>query len=417
MADEDTLVDKARGGHSLFAPSDSGRWMTCPGALLATRDIPNRAGIDAARGTLAHSVGQQWLEHGKPSHMLHTQHTIEGHCVEVDGEMFDAVGEYVAWCGSLPGKHLVEQRVDFSEYMPIPDQGGTADHQALLPGEMVITDLKYGVGVRVDAEENTQALLYALGAFLAWDFVYGFETITIRIAQPRLDHYPQWTVDRARLLEFAEYARERAALCMDPEAPRVPSEKACRFCLIRGTCGARAALLERLADDAFSDRVTPAEQGAVLASLERGFYVPARPRPLDLSTAHLAAIWRHKPHLSVWLDEVGKELRRRAISEEVVPGQKLVRGLTARKWKAPDEVGATLRAFRLPEGAVWPRALVSPAQAEAAFVERGMRKVDAEALVDSLVDRIAGPPLLVPEDDKRPAIVPDVELLYGDDDE
>ncbi len=313
MDDEDFLVERERGGHALFAPSDSARWLTCAGALNATRGLPRSASEYAVRGTVAHTVASEWLMHGKPSHMLHTVQEVEGFRITVDAEMFDAVGEYVARCNSTPGKHLVEQRVDFSEYMPVPGQKGTADHQALSIGLLIIDDLKYGVGVRVDAEENTQGMLYALGAFLAWDWLYGFEEIVIRISQPRLEHYTEWVIGRERLLAFAEYARERAALCMDPDAPRTPSEKACRFCGVRKTCPARATLLDALADEWFEDRITPAAQGAALAALEAGTYPSLRPAPQGLTTAHLAAIERHRGHLGVWLDECGKELRRRAI--------------------------------------------------------------------------------------------------------
>ena len=57
---------------------------------------------------------------------------------------------------------LIEQRLDFSCY--VPDGFGTGDCLIVADKLLHIIDFKYGQGVLVDAEENPQMMLYALGA-------------------------------------------------------------------------------------------------------------------------------------------------------------------------------------------------------------------------------------------------------------
>ncbi|RCK10967.1 DUF2800 domain-containing protein [Bacillus licheniformis] len=52
---------------------------------------------------------------------------------------------------------------------------------------MEIIDLKYGKGVPVSAQENTQMRLYALGAINQFGMLYDIETVRMTIIQPRLD--------------------------------------------------------------------------------------------------------------------------------------------------------------------------------------------------------------------------------------
>lgn len=65
---------------------------------------------------------------------------------------------------------LIEQRLDFSCY--VPDGFGTGDCLIVADKLLHIIDFKYGQGVLVDAEENPQMMLYALGALRQFDHLY-----------------------------------------------------------------------------------------------------------------------------------------------------------------------------------------------------------------------------------------------------
>ncbi len=58
---------------------------------------------------------------------------------------------------------LIEQRLDFSKY--VESGFGTGDCVIIADGALYVIDYKHGQGVLVDANDNPQMKLYALGAF------------------------------------------------------------------------------------------------------------------------------------------------------------------------------------------------------------------------------------------------------------
>ncbi|MET0407064.1 MAG: DUF2800 domain-containing protein, partial [Hyphomicrobium sp.] len=115
-----------RGDHSSFAPSSAEMWMTCSGSLIANLLEPDDGGIDAATGTVAHSMGELWLRnHDRPDHMVGEIEWVMRRSggffeIEITDQMLDYVEMYYDWCMELKGVHYVEQKVDFSDLTPIP---------------------------------------------------------------------------------------------------------------------------------------------------------------------------------------------------------------------------------------------------------------------------------------------------------
>ena len=60
----------------------------------------------------------------------------------------------------------------------VPDGFGTNDAIVIAEGEMHVHDLKFGRGVRVEAQNNPQLMLYAYGAFTGFDSFYDIKRIT-----------------------------------------------------------------------------------------------------------------------------------------------------------------------------------------------------------------------------------------------
>ncbi len=235
----DMLAKKAASGHSVFGPSSASRWMVCPGSLipgLIAGDSPNKY---SAEGTVAHHVAEVWLTTGEePWHLVGTTITVDGYEIDITEEMLSHVRRYVEAALEGDGDCYTEVKVNLSKYTPIPNQGGTADRVWARWQHLTVMDLKYGM-VRVFARGNKQGLSYALGVFEEWDWLYDFQTITIRIFQPRLDHDDEWTCTRAELLAFAEEFRAAAARAWVPDAPRLPDPKACEYCPVRTPCPAK----------------------------------------------------------------------------------------------------------------------------------------------------------------------------------
>lgn len=399
-------------------------WINCSGSLIPNLLAPDSAGREAAEGTVAHFVGETWLKSGvRPTHLLGTVEWVEegdwGFLIEIDEVMFDYVQTYVDWCAFLPGDHYVEQRVYFSQITPIPNQGGTADHVVCRLHEMIITDLKYGKGVWVFAEKNTQALLYALGFFYEWDWLYDFQTIRIRIAQPRLDNFDEWVVTREELLAFAEYARERAHAAWVIDAPRTPSEKACQWCNVKSTCTAIAKLQIDLMAAAFDDlgaAVTHEQMEEFVDELAMTA-VPETVPLVTLNTADLAVLYSFRKLADSWWKAVSNELYRRAINGEHVPGMKLVESRSRRVFRNSQMAARKLKALGLAEDRIWDTSIRSPAQIEIELRKKGHRTKDLPDLLSDLVFKPVGKATLAPISDKRVALVDISGLAFADLDE
>jgi hypothetical protein len=134
-----TLEDVAKlaaSGHSVFSPSSSKMWLTCSGSLIPNVLSHDSAGEEAAEGTTAHAVAEEWLTSGeRPEHLIGTVRRVDGWDIEITEEMMAYVSDYVDYVEALLADAVefqTETRVDFSNLTPIPDQGGTADNIAIV---------------------------------------------------------------------------------------------------------------------------------------------------------------------------------------------------------------------------------------------------------------------------------------------
>lgn len=74
---------------------------------------------------------------------------------------------------------LVEQRLDFSKY--VPEGYGTGDCVIIADGTLSVIDYKRGKGILVEAEKNPQMLCYALGALELFDGIYDIDTVSMTV--------------------------------------------------------------------------------------------------------------------------------------------------------------------------------------------------------------------------------------------
>lgn len=478
--DLDEIV-RANGGHSIFAPSGSAMWLGCSGSLIPNLQAPDNAGKDAAYGTVGHEVAETWLnsiaayaafddrpdgpfteedvDACEPLELVGTMKTVvepsETFEIEIDEDMLAYVRQYIMWCIVLPGKHYVEVRGDFSRLTPIPKQGGTADHAACSPGLLVISDLKMGKGEQVfaavDVDDpralvdeyeagmngNSQALIYAICFFYAYDALYNFERIVVRIAQPRLDHWHVWETTREELLKFAEFVKVRAAAAWVPGAPRSAGKKTCRWCKIKGSCGALLALVHRETDDVFSAVVDEPDCSICLGlgcemcretddAIEGQFTVigskdivaarrdladdkfMADPRdPAHLTTPELEKLLPLRKLVESWFSQVEVELTKRAKNGDPLERHKLVTGRSGRrKWLDDKDAAEELVDFiGVPEEAIHESKMRSPAQIEEKMKTLlGVKPKSAQALISHLTTQSEGRPTLVLLTDKREAL-------------
>jgi len=250
--------------HALLSASGSKRWLSCtPSARLeATLPEPKRSsgGVDfSAEGTLAHSLGEIRLrlyfnqighdEYDREYEIIKT-HSIYQNYTPNEREDFEAnVDNYVLYVRSQIGEGdtpLFEQRVDFSDW--VPDGFGTADVVILSKHSIRVIDLKFGRGVPVYAQDNTQLRLYALGAYAKFKEEWlEIKEVSYTIHQPRLDSISTDGTSIAKLVDWANYfVKPKAKKAWSGAGEFLPGEW-CQFCKAKAQCRARSDFNTELA--------------------------------------------------------------------------------------------------------------------------------------------------------------------------
>lgn len=414
---EDTLWED---GISVFRPSYSATWLNCLGALRPGLGAPDYGGEDAARGTVFHELMAEWQLKGRPDYRFGKLVRIENERgdifdIEIDDDMF-VFGEHcLHYVSSIAGDRFVETRVDISSITPISKQGGTADLIICSPGVLDITDWKYGVGVQVFADKNTQLLLYAWGAFQEYDLGYRFKTIRMRIAQPRLGHWDLYEITREELIEWAAWAKERAYAAWKRGADRTPSPKACQWCRVRTDCKALEATRQALVDLSFDDTtITDSQMRALTVS-------PRRDPPLEpaaqLSTEQLARIYRYRKLMEAWFKDIGEELVIRGVHGEKIEGWKIVEGRSRRRYKDENNTVEKLSLLGLSDDDIWVKRLVSPNQLKKVLRAIGIGGKLQDAFIRLLVMRLPGKLTLAPEGDARSEVPSIIDVFEAEEDD
>src|SRR5690606_16378758 len=138
--------------------------------------------------------------------------------------------------------------------------------------------------------------------------------------------------------------RTAARAALEPDAPRIPGEKQCRFCRVRTTCPALAKTLDDLATGSFEDVGDPVPPTATAELVQKLHRLPQEPRdPATLPTAALARVLGYRKLMESWFKAVEEELQRRAHAGEAIPGWKLVQGREGnRTWADPKQAADEL---------------------------------------------------------------------------
>ena len=390
-------------GHAKLSPSGAHRWMACPGSAVLEAAFPDKGSAYAQEGTVAHElaaghlsigwnlaeyVGEDW--HGEEPDGTKWKVRITQDMVDHVLDYAKLIREYAAG-----GMLLVEQRLGIGHVTGEPDAKGTSDAVIVRGSELIVADLKFGMGVKVDAEDNPQLQLYALGALEEFDMLGDFDRVTMVIHQPRLNHVSEWSISVDQLRAFGEKVRDAAASV--DEALSVagigvdsylnPGEKQCRFCKAKATCPAlRAELIEVVGDR---------------ATIED--FAEFTPDKVDSQTGDnfLSVAMSKVGLVEDWCKAVRAEVERRLLAGQSVDGWKLVEGRRGnRAWVDETAVENLLKSFRLKREEMYDYKLISPTKAEKLLKDTPKRWTKAEALIS----RADGLPSVAPATDKRPAL-------------
>lgn len=385
--------------HALLSPSSASRWINCPPSAKLNAEAGDRDTVFTREGTLAHAVaelkarkyfiGMGPQKYGAALKKLKGdelwQDEMNGHT----DAYLDALKDIAATFADTPYVAL-EQRVDFSEY--VPDGFGTADC-IMIGGEVLhIVDFKYGKGVDVSAEDNPQLKLYAVGAILQYMAFYDIFTVRMTIVQPRIKREPDtWEIEARNLLYWAEHAVKPAAeLAMKGEGEFAEGDW-CRWCAVRANCRARAGANTALED--FGCKMPP-----LLTDEEVG-------RALTLGR-----------RLKTWLSDLEEYALTACLNGSDIPGWKAVEGRAVRAWTDQDAAFKAAKLAGVPEEMLYKREPVSLAQLEKIMGKKAFAETFTQPKAMFVVTP-PGKPTLVTEDDKRDAITnkPEPEDDFGEE--
>ena len=393
--------------HARLSPSGAHRWLHCPGSVALEADTPDTGSHFANEGTAAHELAAMALIDKKPaSEYIGSEITVDDEVFVVDNDMADFVQIYINYVTSLGGELMVEQSLPIEPITGEPDAKGTADAVVILGDELIIIDLKYGRGVKVDADNNEQLGIYGLAALNEYEFLGDFKRLRMVIVQPRLGHISEWDMPVAHTQGSKDVSAEAFRINIEPLAARAlaimegadpngsfnPGEKQCRFCKAKATCAALANnVLETVADD-FVDVNKP-----VAPQIEK-----AADRELDNEA--IGNLLGSVDLIESWCKAIRAKAESELLSGNEIPGYKLVQGRRgARRWNSADSVEETLKAMRLKVEEMYDLKLISPTTAEKLH-KAGRIGPRQWPKLQGLITQPEGKPSVAPLSDKRKAI-------------
>lgn len=360
--------------HAMLSASGAHRWLNCPPSAALEDEAEDTAGAAAEEGTAAHALAEHKLRRALKLRSTRPTSPYEDDAM---GDYTDAYVTYVlekyedAKKLSPDAEILIEQRLDFSHL--VPGGFGTGDCVIVADGHLTVIDFKYGAGVLVDAWNNPQMQLYALGALAEFDLLYDIDTVEMVIYQPRRDNISEWSQPVSELTAWGENTVKPTAELAAVGKGEMKAGDWCGFCKIKSTCRARAKANLEIAQWEFAE-------------------------PVELDDTEIAEALELIPQAKKWMSDLEKYANSKAVDEgKQWPGFKLVAGRSIRKYTDPDAVAEAAEAAGYND--IFDRKLIG-----ITAMEKLMGKQTFNDVLGALVHKPEGKPTLVPESDRRPAV-------------
>lgn len=380
-------IASAELAHAKLSASGSKKWLTCTPSARLEEQFPDEKSDFAAEGTYGHGLFEAALcaYLGRSTDHLQAE-LAEGRAKYWTQELADSVGAAV----DVAIEHieearkecadpviLLEQRLDYSPWCP--EGFGTGDMVIITNSYTTVLDLKMGKGVEVSAIDNSQFRLYMLGAYNTYGHLYDVQEVRGVVLQPRLNNWSSEALTVEELLTWAEDTVVPAAkLAWAGEGVFVPGEHCSSgFCRARFSCAARGKAAIALAKSDF-----------------------ALAEPELLSEDQILAVLDKGTEVAKWINDVqGFALKAATTKGRAFEGYKLVEGRSNRAYASQDAVAQRLVEQGIPEEIIYERSLLG-----VTAMEKALGKKRFTELLEGLITKPTGKPVLVPVSDKREAI-------------
>ncbi len=378
MSDMNNPVEHSHRAHARLNASSSHRWLMCPPSVKLSEQFADTTSTAAEEGTFLHELCELKLHRylgDMPPEVIEAQYAEHRDNDFYGGDAEEVTDEYVSYCTEVieavrlscaDPMILVEHRIDYSEY--VPEGYGTGDLIIVADGIIDVIDFKSG-RIKVDANRNSQLMLYGLGALLEFDPLYDIHTVRMTIVQPRIHNISTFEMAADALVLWAgNEARPKALLAYKGEGEFCAGAW-CRFCKARYTCRKRSEFYMKLAEKDFR-------------------------QPGLLSDEEMLDILPIAESLASWVEDILAYATQQALDGKTWPGYKLVAAKTNRRYTSEADIikAATAAGFT----DIYKTALLGVGDLE----KRMGRKKFAEVL-GKYITKPLGAPQLVRETDPR----------------
>lgn len=371
--------------HAICSASGSGKWLVCTPSARLEEGFPDEGSAFASEGTLAHEAFDAMLrcylngnDDAAVAHAMAIIATLPEGMLDHVQEAFDRGVKLIidAYARCPDPVILAEKRLDYSRW--VPEGFGKGDLVIITDDLVDVADLKYGKGVLVPAQGNSQMRLYGLGAYNELSHLYPIKRVRMHVFQPRLDNWGSEELSVEELLTWAEdVVVPKAKLAFAGEGEMVAGDHChSSFCRARFTCPERDKARRELAETSFS--LQP---------------------PAALTVQQMAQVLSRADQVIRWLSDVKEWAFQQAEKGNPVPGFKLVEGRSNRKYRSEEEIINLLNVEGIPEALVYKRNLIGITE-----MEKLLGKKKFAEVLGNAIEKPQGKPTLVPESDKRPAL-------------
>lgn len=366
--------------HAVLSASSSHKWLVCTPSARLEEQFPNKTSEYMEEGTLAHEIAEfkvrsYFLEAISKSaytrrlnKLKEKQHFSQEMLIHTDTYLEYIKGESLK-TSSKPFIAL-EQKVDFSQY--VPEGFGTADCIMISGNDLHIIDFKYGKGVKVDATENPQMKLYALGVLFQYGMLYDIKQIRMTIVQPRLDSISEFSMPKDALIEWGEnVVKPQAEKAFMGIGDFVQGDH-CRFCRAKGACEFRAKENMKIVEEIqekYNGIISDKEVGEMLSKTDG---------------------------IEQWLQDLKEYALQQILKGKEVPGWKAVEGKSNRKLVDIDKAFEILEANGYKSEILYEKKPLTLTQ-----LEKTIEKANVAKAIGDYIEKPKGAPTLVKSTDKR----------------